>query len=150
MSKKSAKIQNLISGYNHPEHDPHYLGFFTCFNQQDYYEAHDVLEELWLGEGKTGTNYHFYKGLIQTAGAFVHLQKHHMYPEHPVHGKRLAPGCRLFRLALANLEQFPQSHRGLDLSEIRSLNQDHITKLESFPDLNPWLPENPPHLSLPL
>src|SRR5438067_657768 len=28
--------------------DPHYQGFFQCFNEQRYYEAHDVLEHLWL------------------------------------------------------------------------------------------------------
>lgn len=150
MSKKSAKIQKLISGLSHPEYDPHYLGFFACFNQQDYYEAHDVLEELWLAEGKNGPDYHFYKGLIQTAGAFVHLQKHHQDSGHHVHGKRLAPGGRLFRLALANLERYPQKHRGLDLREVRHLNERYILLLEKAPQLNPWTPDKAPVLTLPL
>jgi predicted metal-dependent hydrolase len=30
--------------------DPRYTGYFTCFNDAQYYEAHDVLEDLWLGE----------------------------------------------------------------------------------------------------
>ena len=25
-----------------------YNGYFVCFNRGDYYEAHDVLEHLWL------------------------------------------------------------------------------------------------------
>ena len=54
--------------------DAHYLGYFACFNRGWFYEAHDVLEELWLAN-RTGPNYAFYKGLIQLAGAFVHLQK---------------------------------------------------------------------------
>src|SRR5207237_3759852 len=27
---------------------PFYRGFFHCWNEQRYYEAHDVLEQLWL------------------------------------------------------------------------------------------------------
>ena len=28
--------------------NPFYRGFFQCWNEQRYYEAHDVLEQLWL------------------------------------------------------------------------------------------------------
>ena len=28
--------------------DPFYRAFFRCWNEQRYYEAHDVLEQLWL------------------------------------------------------------------------------------------------------
>ena len=27
---------------------PCYVGYFRCWNEQRYYEAHDVLEHLWL------------------------------------------------------------------------------------------------------
>ena len=27
---------------------PFYRAFFHCWNEQRYYEAHDVLEQLWL------------------------------------------------------------------------------------------------------
>ena len=30
------------------ERHPYYLAFFRCWNEQRYYEAHDVLEQLWL------------------------------------------------------------------------------------------------------
>jgi len=149
MSKKSAKIQALISGLTHPVYDPHYLGFFACFNQQDYYEAHDVLEELWLAEGKSGPNYHFYKGLIQTAGAFVHLQKYHQASWHHVHGKRLEPGYRLFLLALANLGRYPSPYLGLRLEPILLLNSQYADALKKFPGINPWSPEKAPRLDLP-
>ena len=76
-------IQDLQGG----ELDPHYAGFFECFNQQLFYEAHDVLEELWLPRRREPDGL-FYKGLIQLAGAFVHLQK-----------DRLSPAAALFRLA---------------------------------------------------
>jgi len=95
----------------------HYAGFFHCFNRGLYFEAHDVLEELWLSEGKAGANYAYYKGLIQWAGAFVHLQK-----------GRLRPAVALFDLAAANLQRYPALHQRLDLqgalADIRSWRSD--------------------------
>ena len=86
--------------------DPHYLGFFECFNHQRYFEAHEVLEVLWLQERGRPQGL-FYKGLIQLAGAFVHLQKN-----------RPKPAAALFRLARGNLEQYPSYHLGLDVGAV--------------------------------
>ena len=80
MSHKSPKIEALIADI--PDdglHARHYLGFFKCFNAQFYYEAHDVLEELWLPLRGT-PQARFYQGLIQVAGGFVHLQKNRIAP----------------------------------------------------------------------
>lgn len=47
--------------------------FIDLFNRKDFFEAHEVLEDLWIeteGEEKD-----FYKGLIQCAVAFVHLDR---------------------------------------------------------------------------
>lgn len=109
VSHKSAKIAELIAGCQGRELDAHYLGYFECFNRQLYYEAHDVLEELWLAERK-GPRDLFYKGLIQLAGAFVHLQKN-----------RLKPAEALFKLAQANLEQYPSIHECLDVGLVLRL-----------------------------
>ena len=54
--------------------DPRYLEFFDCFNRQLFYEAHDKLEPLWLTMRQSADG-DFFKGLIQLAGAFVHVQK---------------------------------------------------------------------------
>ena len=74
MSKKSVKIAALIDQCQGHDLNAHYLGYFVCFNRGLFYEAHEVLEELWLAD-RHGPNGSFYKGLIQLAGAFVHLQK---------------------------------------------------------------------------
>jgi hypothetical protein len=74
VSHKSACIAARIESFCGQELDAHYLGYFDCFNRQLFYEAHEVLEDLWLKD-KYGPNGAFYKGLIQLAGAFVHLQK---------------------------------------------------------------------------
>src|SRR6266403_4586539 len=112
MSKKSAKIAALIEGFSGQDLDPHYLGYFECFNRQLFYEAHEVLEELWLGQ-RQRPNALFYKGLIQLAGAFVHLQK-----------SRPQPAAALLRLARTNLERYPEVHQRLDVGLVlRSIDE---------------------------
>ena len=86
------------------ERHPYYRAFFRCWNEQRYYEAHDVLEQLWLNTKSPDADY--FKGLIQAAGAFVHLQKHFEHPLHAKHSRRLSPAVRLFRLAQKNLANF--------------------------------------------
>ena len=82
------------TGYFHPC----YEGYFQCFNDGDYYEAHDVLEHLWLD--CRDSNHLYFKGLIQIAGAFVHLKKQHARPHHPTDGRRLFPAVRLFSFSI--------------------------------------------------
>jgi predicted metal-dependent hydrolase len=127
--------------------DPRYQGYFSCFNAQQYYEAHDVLENLWLQT--KGDDFLFFKGLIQVAGAFVHLQKHHLHPEHAKHSRRLRPAVRLFHLALANLEPFAPSHLHLDVAQLCQLCR-RVAGEVSASDFqrNPWQPAHAPQLSL--
>ena len=117
--------------------DPHYAGYFHCFNHQLFYEAHDVLENLWLLD-KHGANGAFYKGLIQLAGAFVHLQKN-----------RLRPAAALFKLASANLEKYPQQHDRLNLERVHVLIKHWLGELEAGNfERNPLTPKNAPRLLL--
>src|ERR1700730_1310110 len=71
------------------ERHPYYLAFFRCWNEQRYYEAHDILEQLWLKTKSPDADY--FKGLIQAAGAFVHLQKRFEHTVHAKHSKGVAP-----------------------------------------------------------
>jgi predicted metal-dependent hydrolase len=149
VSKKSAKIAQLIAHSPHSRLAPHYAGYMTCFNQQHYYEAHDVLEELWLAQGPQHPDYAFAKGLIQGAGAFVHLQLQHRFPAHHVHRARLAPAGRLLHLALHNLQPYPSPHLHLDLRPLRHLWQQTLHALEqSSYQNNPWHPDRAPLLPL--
>ncbi|HEX8311818.1 MAG TPA: DUF309 domain-containing protein [Chthoniobacteraceae bacterium] len=127
--------------------NPCYQGYFTCFNEQRYYEAHDVLEHLWL-QGRD-ENYAFFKGLIQVAGAFVHLQKQFLRPEHPKDGRRLRPAVRLFHLALANLESYRPIHLQLDLEVVHRLCVEFVEAILSADfQRNPWSPATAPELHL--
>ena len=117
--------------------DPHYAGYFKLFHEQKFYEAHDVLEHIWLKD-KQGPNGAFYKGLIQLAGAFVHLQKN-----------RLRPAAALFKLAHANLEKYPREHECLDVREALHLISNWLSALELTEfEVNPLTPKERPGLIL--
>jgi predicted metal-dependent hydrolase len=118
VSKKHDRITELAAQFAGDGVDPRYAGYFALFNRQKFYEAHDVLENLWL-PGRHGANGNFYKGLIQLAGAFVHLQKN-----------RLRPSAALFKLARTNLEKYPRRHERLDLTAVQALIADWLEWLE--------------------
>src|ERR1700755_118652 len=98
---------------------PYYRAFFQCWNEQRYYEAHDVLEQIWLNTDTGDDN--FFKGLIQAAGAFVHLQKNFEHPNHAKHSQRLRPAVRLFALAEKNLANYAPRHHDLDVAAMIDL-----------------------------
>lgn len=112
--------------------DPRYAGWFACFNRGDYYEAHDILEDLWLGErGRPLAKFH--QGLIQLAGAFVHLKKN-----------RLRPADALFRLAEASLSPYAPVCERLDVSAVLGLIHVWRQALATAGfEVNP-LPHRPP------
>ena len=122
MSKKSGHIAARIEQFRGQELDAHYLGFFDCFNRQLFYEAHDVLEELWLAD-RHGPDGDFYKGLIQLAGAFVHVQK-----------DRRGPAQALLKLAQNNLQKYPPHHRSLEISTVLQLIALWWQRLEASAD----------------
>lgn len=147
--KKSERIQTMVDGLTGRESglDPRYTGWFTCFNRAEYYEAHDVLEHLWLQT--RDANYAFYKGLIQLAGAFVHLKKQHERPWHAKDGKRMRPAARLFALALRNIAPFAPMHLRLDVEACCRLCAEHIAELERTEfAINPWNPDHLPRIEL--
>jgi len=137
VSHKSAKIAALIAGCQGQALDAHYLGYFECFNAGRFYEAHDVLEELWLAD-RRGPHGDFYKGLIQFAGAFVHLQK-----------DRLRPAAALFGLARGNLAKYAPWHQHLDLARLLVTAEEWIERLEKADyTTNPLTPDSAPRLAL--
>jgi uncharacterized protein len=141
-------VRSLESGSTEGASQNYYRAFFQLWNAQKYYEAHDVLEQLWLVE-KNAELARFYQALIQAAGAFVHLQKNFQQPSHPKHGRRLRPATRLFALALRNLEGLPDEYRALDLPVLRKLlvrYRDAIIAVNF--KKNPWSPGTAPKLNL--
>lgn len=117
--------------------DPRYLAFFDCFNRQLYYEAHDRLEPLWLTVRQSADG-DFFKGLIQLAGAFVHVQK-----------GRSPPARTLLRLARANLVRYPDQHHRLNVPAVLHFVDDWLRHLETPASVS-RLPQTqpPPQLRL--
>lgn len=117
--------------------DPHYLAFFDCFNRQLFFEAHEVLEDLWLAD--KGPDRAFYQGLIQLAGAFVHFQK-----------SRFQPAGSLLKLAAANLGRYPLEHQNLSVQEILvRITAWQGALVESSYSENPFIQTGYPALSPP-
>src|SRR5687767_14693556 len=127
---------------------PYYRAFFRCWNEQRYYEAHDVLEQVWLGKTISPEDAQYFKGLIQAAGAFVHLQKHFEHPTHAKHGKRLGPAVRLFQLAEKNLAPFGAERHALQLDQFREMLARYRGAVDAEHGKNPWNPDNAPKVSL--
>ena len=137
MTHKSAKVAERVAAFAGGRHDARYLGYFDCFNRGEYYEAHDVLEDLWLPDRK-GPDGNFYKGLIQLAGAFVHVQK-----------KRFPPAVALLRLARANLRVYPSLHHGLDLEAVLAMAERWMNMLGDIEAGSSWSPETWPRMTSP-
>ena len=93
--------------------DSHLIDFIACFNRQAYFEAHDVLEELWLKT--SGEKRDFYKGLIQTAAVFLKLQQ-----------DKPAPAVRLALRAVCHLERYRPMCEQVDVEVVLNWLQDVV------------------------
>lgn len=120
--------------------------YVQCFNAGEYYEAHDALEHYWLTLPRDTPEWTCCKGLIQLAGAFVHLRLHFLYPEHRVHGRRLGPAAKLFKLARQNIHSTTQilTQYRLDLLSIELF----IRVYQPREARNVWTPAKQPQLEL--
>jgi len=137
VSHNRVHISETAGQFREGELDPRYTGYFELFNQQKYFEAHEVLEHVWLKD-KQGPDGAFYKGLIQLAGAFVHLQRN-----------RPQPAASLFKLALANLEKYRPVHAQLNLNNICGLIGTWLDDLERTQfKMNPLTAMSAPKLKL--
>ena len=77
------------------------------FNAQEFFEAHEVWEEIWLVEAEPEKT--FLQGIIQIAAAFHHYCKGNTDGTESL----LAAG-------IVKLSRFPGNHRGLAIEELRS------------------------------
>ncbi len=97
------------------------------FNQREFYECHDTIEEIWLQE--SSDRQPFLQGLIQAAVAFHHYQ----------HGKWGAARSML-QMAIDKLTPYPDAFEGLDtlhlVTGLRTWKAalDHALKRPQRPD----------------
>lgn len=92
-------------------YDPRYLEGIELFNVCDFFEAHEVWEELW--QDCEGPSRRFYQGLIQAAVCL-----HHFGNGNTRGAVKLYHGCRSY------LEPYGSYHEGLRITEF--LAQLHL------------------------
>ena len=109
------------------EFDSRYAAFFVRFNGQQYFEAHEALEDLWRATQDDRRD--FYKGLIQTAAVFLKLKQ-----------DKLAPAGRLARRAPSILQRYEPRCEGLDVRRVTDLLRDVLQ------GRNPLAQGAPPHV----
>jgi uncharacterized protein len=96
--------------------------FVELFNEEKFFEAHEVLELLWRKTKSPDRD--FYQGLIQLAAALVHIQK------------GTPPGAEdLYAKAAKHLSKYPSYHCGLDCGKILADVRNAIDSKTGFPKI---------------
>lgn len=117
--------------------DPRYRAYFARFNRQQFFEAHEELESLWLTVRHT-PEARFYQGLIMVAGAFFHFQK-----------GRPRSAAKLLYQARERLQPFGDRYKGLDVGQLVGLLDEWLRRTEATaPTGNPYDPALAPKLEL--
>jgi hypothetical protein len=95
-----------------------YLRGIDLFNRGEFFDAHEVLEEVW--RAALAPEKAFVQGLIQISVAFVHHSRGN------VRGARslLARGCK-------NLSAYPAFHQGIQLQTLISSAEKWRAALET-------------------
>jgi len=107
-------------------YEPLYLQGIAHFNACDYYESHEVWEELWTDY--RGPSRTFYQALIQAAVALYHFGNGN------IRGAR-----KLHKSVHGYLEPFAPRHLGLDvtgfLRDFDACLADVAASTEDFPEI---------------
>ncbi len=96
--------------YNHL-----YVEFIYYFNiDKDYFECHEVLEELWLEEGRSP----LYQGLLQVAVGLHHYS----------YGNA-SGAIKLFNAGIEKLTPYPEDSLGIDLKKVIQEAKTYVENL---------------------
>jgi uncharacterized protein len=124
------------------EYHPLYLEGIAHFNQCDFFESHEVWEELWTDY--RGPSRKFYQGLIQAAVALFHFGNGN------IRGAK-----KLYHSTRGYLDAYRPKHIGLDLdkflaefdrcfAEVAVCNAEEFPKIDLNADLIPEIHLDPP------
>ncbi|HZZ70982.1 MAG TPA: DUF309 domain-containing protein [Pirellulales bacterium] len=124
-----------------PAYDPLYLQGIEHFNACDFFESHEVWEDLW--KEYQGPSRKFYQGLIQVAVSLFHFGNGN------IRGAK-----KLYHSSRNYLEPYGPVHLGLDLATFlaqfdRCLSEvvasaEEYPQIEIDPELIPEIHLNPP------
>jgi uncharacterized protein len=92
---------------NSGERDEKFQRGVSHFNAREFFEAHEVWEEIWLVESEPEKT--FLQGIIQIAAAFHHYSRAN------------TDGAEsLLAAGIVKLSRFPAHHRGLAIEDLRT------------------------------
>ena len=122
-------------------YDSRYLSGIAYFNDCDFFEAHEVWEDLW--SDIQGPSRRFYQGLIQVAVCLHHF------------GNGNLRGARkLYHSSRGYLTEYEPFHEGLDVTQLLTqleaccaemlVLDDALRNLEIDPELIPEIHLDPP------
>jgi uncharacterized protein len=123
---------------NSRERDEKFQRGVLHFNAREFFEAHEVWEEIWLVESEPERT--FLQGIIQIAAAF-----HHYCRKNPDGAESLLAA------GIVKLSRFPADHRGLAIEDLRiaakrwarSIGEGHKLEQAEIPQLR-WSKAFPP------
>ncbi|WP_249435861.1 DUF309 domain-containing protein [Paenibacillus sp. Marseille-Q4541] len=99
------------------KYEPLYVDYLVYFNRdRDYFECHEVLEELWLALDREPV----YKGLLQVAVGMYHFRNQN------IRGAQL-----MLSSAVQILEPYPDQILGIELGLLLTSCHDALEKLHS-------------------
>lgn len=128
----------LDAALNSEPYEPLYLAGIEHFNTCDFFEAHEVWEELW--QEHQGPDRKFYQGLIQVAVCLHHFGNGN------IRGAK-----KLYHSSRAYLDPYRPQHLGLDLdklfAELEVCCRDILESLEEYPQIE-IVPDRIPEIHL--
>lgn len=87
--------------------DPRFKKGLHLFNEKEYFECHEVIEELWLETSSEDPHRDLYKGVIQAAAAIYQFDR------------GILTGARgLYRTSVKYLEEYSPKALGLNVKKL--------------------------------
>ncbi|WP_042203403.1 DUF309 domain-containing protein [Paenibacillus camerounensis] len=100
--------------------EPLYLAYLVYFNRdRDYFECHEVLEELWLARDRDP----LYKALLQVAVGLYHFRN-----------GNVRGGMIMLDRSYNALRQYPGDILGINLAKLASEVGEYASQLNAYQD----------------
>lgn len=100
-------------------YDRLYVAFVYYFNvERDYFECHEVMEELWLTEGRSPV----FQGLLQVAVGLYHYRN-----------GNASGAVKLFSQGIDKLQGQPEVLHGIRLGKLVEDSRQYVEKLQRLP-----------------
>ncbi|OWA33591.1 hypothetical protein B9G55_19740 [Saccharibacillus sp. O16] len=105
--------------------EPQFVAFLVYFNRdRDYFECHEVLEELWLEQGRNP----LYSGLLQLAVALYHFRNGGITQAY----NKIEGARKMMRSSIAKLSAYPGDSLGIRLDKLIDEAHQYARKLGRY------------------